>query len=195
MSENREIRAIYAPGLGDEHSRGQDGAVAGWLKYGIDVAYHPVGWGDGEAFAPKLERLVAHIDELYEKSGKVALIGSSAGASGVLNAAGMRLEKVSSVTSICGKILNSDLTSPDFVKNPAFAGSIRALPESLEKLRAAHIPILSVNALWDGRVPTLDTFIEQATRTTLPMAGHVPTIAYAISLGKGRIIKFIKTQY
>lgn len=195
MSGQKTIAGIYIPGLGDSAARGQDNAVKDWRKHGIELEYHPVGWGDGEPFAPKLKKLTQRIDELHKKSGKVTLIGSSAGASGVLNAAATRPDKVSSVISICGKILNSDLTHPAFLENPAFADSVKMLPNGLKELHKAKVPILSVNSLYDGRVPKRDTVIEGAKIITMPVIGHVPTIAYSISVGKKRIAQFIRSAH
>jgi len=100
-----KINGIYVPGLGDFQALGQDEAVAGWSKkYGIDFLYHPVNWASTEPFAKKLDKLTEIIDGLYKDSGKVALMGSSAGASAVLNAYAQNPEKVRCVVSICGKI-------------------------------------------------------------------------------------------
>ncbi len=193
MTRKTTIPAIFVPGLGDERTLGQDKAVKAWQFHGVELEYFPVGWADGEAFEPKLDRLVRHIDELHETSGKVALIGASAGAGCVLNAAAARPEKVRCVVSICGKILHPNFKDPIFTINPAFAGSLKELPASLESLQAVKMPILSVNSLHDGRVPREDTVIHGAQSITMPMVGHVPTIAYALTLGKRRISRWITT--
>lgn len=192
MSERSNIPGIYVPGLGDDRTLGQDEAVKTWSKHGIDLEYHAVGWADDEPFENKLEKLLTRIDELSVSSGKVALIGASAGAGIVLNAAAARIDKVRCVVSVCGKIRHANFSDPVFVHNPAFAASLRLLPKSLEMLGRVDMPILSVNSLHDARVPREDTIIDSAAQTTLPIPGHVIAIAYAITLGKRRIAKFIK---
>lgn len=191
----KQIAGIYVPGLGDHRSLGQDSAVKAWQKHGIHLEYHAVGWAGSEPFVSKLEQLTKRVDQLHAQYGPLALIGSSAGASAVLNAAAERPGKISCVVSICGKILNSDFRHPAFVDNPAFTQSIKALPASLHLLESAKLPILSVNSLHDGLIPTKDTVISGASVITMPMIGHPTTIGYAISLGKRRIVKFIRAQY
>lgn len=194
MSEANRVMAIYVPGLGDDRTLGQDKAVKGWQSVGIKLEYYPVGWADGELFEAKLARLLKHIDELYEKAGPVALLGASAGAGCVLNAAAQRPDKVFAVVSICGKINNPRFADPVFNTNPAFAGSLKMLPGSLRILQEKHTPILSVNSVYDQRVPLKDTVIDGAQTIRMPMILHVPTIAYAITLGKHRIARWIRSN-
>src|SRR6266542_6900779 len=94
---------IYVPGLGDHMPHGQQLVPGYWRLFGVQGHYEPMHWNDKMPFAPKLERLIARIDELAP-DGPVSLVGSSAGASAVLVAYGARLDKVAGVECICGKI-------------------------------------------------------------------------------------------
>lgn len=192
----QRIAGIYVPGLGDQRAMGQDSAVKDWAKQGIDFEYQPLGWGDGESFDPKLERLCTSIDRLYETSGKVALMASSAGASAVLNAYISRPDKVRCVVSICGKIQNPvTLRTIDFKQNPAFEESLKRLPRTLEQFSPSQLDtVLSVHSLYDRRVPVADTKIPGAHEMTIPMVGHVASIAFALAFSKRRIAEFIHSR-
>lgn len=192
----QKILGIYVPGLGDSRSRGQDKAIASWSKLGIDLAYMPLKWGDGEDFAPKLNRLTSEIDRLHAQSGdRIVLVGSSAGASAVLNAFAKRKSAIRAVVCICGKINNPSTIGEHIYKhNPAFKQSMQALPASLKQLTNDDRKlILSVHSLYDGKVPVADTVIDGTNEMTIHTVGHVLSIAYAFSFGKKRIEKFIRS--
>lgn len=187
------LSGLYVAGLGDEHARGQDRAVADFARHGLDLSYEPVHWGDKELWIPKEKRLVSRIDDLYEESGKsLVLIGSSAGASAIFNAGEQRADKVACFVSICGKILRpGSLEGNDFEQNPAFRESLKKLPLSIAKLEATHHDrVLSLRPYWDGRVPVADTKIGYGQEIRIPMVGHVASIAFALVFMKPQITRF-----
>lgn len=192
------LLGLYVAGLGDNRARGQDRAVADFARYGLDLSYEPVHWGDKELWIPKEKRLVARIDELYEESGKpLVLIGSSAGASAIFNAGARRPEKVACFVSICGKILHPEtLEGKDFELNPAFRESLAKLPASIKTLEATHHNrVLSMRPFWDRRVPVADTKIGCGRELCIPMIGHVASIATALVFMKPQMAEFAYESY
>ena len=184
---------IYVPGLGDHHSRLQQLAISTWRVFGLKPLAFPLGWADGEAFQPKLERLVNKIDEL-SKDGDVSMVGTSAGASAVLNAFAQRKDNVRKVITICGKIQHPETIHEwRFKKNPAFRGSIELLPSSLNALSSKDRQrILNLYPLHDGIVPASDALLEGAHKKLIPTIGHAFSIGITTLLGGYTIAKFIK---
>lgn len=60
-------------------------------------------WADTETWESKLQRLLARIDSLIAGDQKVGLVGSSAGASGVINAYALRKAGLVGCVLIAGK--------------------------------------------------------------------------------------------
>lgn len=191
------MHGIYVPGLGDNRLRGQDKLSKLWVpKHGIELECHAVGWSKGKHFAPKLDRLLAAIDETYQHHGRVPLVASSAGASAALNAFARRQDKVSSVSILCGKIRNPKTISKAFQKaNPAFMESLAMLPDSLAALDAASLDrVQSIRPWQDSTVPPDDTIIEGAHMQRQHSFHHAGSIAIGLSLASGRIARFIRSH-
>src|SRR5581483_7404383 len=130
-------QVIYIPGLGDQIPHGQRIITKFWRLYGLDAHYFKVGWADGEPFAPKLERLLAKIDEL-QKGGDVALVGISAGGSAVINALAQR-PNLKTAVIVCGKNFGYSVVNPHyFSQNPAFEGSLKLADKNLPKIAASQ---------------------------------------------------------
>ncbi len=191
---DRTRHVIYIPGLGDGSSHGQDVALRCWKVYGLIVHYHAVGWSDGELFDRKLKRIIDLIDSLNAPNVTLSLVGTSAGASAVLNAFVKRKTAIASVVCICGKIQNPQTISQDtFHHNPAFEGSMKLLSDSLKQLtNLEREKILSIHPLWDNKVPIMDTLIERTTEATIPTVGHNISIGYALTIGSFHINRFIQ---
>ncbi len=192
----RRISGIYVPGLGDDKTRGQDSAIEDWNKRGIDLEYHAIGWADKDTpFSEKLDLLCKRIDELYEESGRIVLVGSSAGASAVLNAYVRKRDKVRAVVTICGKIQQKHPLKPnDFTDNPPFRESLKILPATLRQLDSHDLDhIMTAYPWFDGRVPIEDAQISGAHHQRINMVGHFLSIATAITIGKRPLAKFIQS--
>lgn len=173
---------------------GQDDAVKGWAKHGVKLEYFSLGWGYKEPFKPKLERMLKKIDELYAlESKQIILVGASAGASAIINAYAQCKEKVAKLVYICGKIQNPQTIGVSYYQeNPAFEGSMKTLRVNLDRLSSSDkAKFLSVIPIYDNLVPVADTKIEGVKELKMPIAGHSLSIAYAITLGKRKIIKSI----
>ncbi|MGH7195182.1 MAG: hypothetical protein ACREGA_00160 [Candidatus Saccharimonadales bacterium] len=190
-------RVIYLPGLGDDDFRQvQTRLINFWRVYKLKVDYHYIGWADKQAFRPKLDKIIAQIDECAGRGERVSLIGASAGASAAINAFVARSAAVDKVVLICGKIHNPQtIARARFEQNPAFEQSLAMLPASLGKLPAAERRrIKSFRPLADGVVPPKDTIIDGADKGLLPSAGHSFSIFYALSFGSFRLAGFIKQK-
>lgn len=185
---------IYVPGLGDSRIAGQQRAVRTWTLYDVKPELFQMNWADGELFQPKLQRLLDTIDSLAENGYDVSLVGVSAGASAVLNAYAARKSKVHGVVIICGKVNHPEAVSPAlYAKNPAFKESMDRLPDSLDVLGEQYRKrILSIRPIADYTVPVRDTRIKGVKQGLIPTIGHVPSIAYGISLGAYKAIRFLK---
>ena len=187
---------IYVPGLGDHRTRAQRLAPKYWQVFGIKGHVYVMNWRDKEAFAPKLARLLAMIDKLAEGGNKVSLVGTSAGSSAVLVAYAARLDKVSGVVCICGKINHPETIHPGrFVENPAFKESLAELQRILPKLGPkARKRVMSIHPLADESVPPADTIIPGACEKLVPTAGHAFSIAVTLVFCAYSMMCFLKRQ-
>lgn len=192
MSQKHAV--IYIPGLGDSRATGQRIAINSWKLQGIEPHFFQMLWMDGEGFQPKLERLLAKVDSLTAEGRTVSLISASAGASAALNAYANRQDVVHGLVSICGKLRGYDSVSPVvYGRNPAFQQSMEMLPESERLLgMPARGRILSMHALADESVPIADSRLPGSVPRAIPLVGHVPSIAYGLTIGSFGAIRFLK---
>jgi hypothetical protein len=143
---------IFVPGLGDYKPQGQHLVPGYWRLFGVKGHYHPMIWNDKLSFASKLEKLLTKIDRLASDGSFVSLVGTSAGASAVLVAYAARLDNVTGVACICGKVNHPEtVESYRYIENPAFKESMAELQRVLPKLNlAARQRIVSIHPLYDG---------------------------------------------
>lgn len=188
----KRIAGIYVPGLGDHRTLGQDDAVKGFAKYGLDIKYLPIGWSNG-SFDKKLAKINKNVDELYKQFGPVALVGTSAGASAVLNAYASNKSKVRAVVCISGKIQNpSNVSTSIYKHSPAFKQSLDMLQKNLKKLDTSDKhKILTTHAFYDRLIPKAETEIPDTKSLEVPMIGHVPGILLTLLAYKKPIAGFI----
>lgn len=186
---------IYVPGLGDNHFKGQQVLISTWRLWGVRPHMVRMVWDEGDAFAPKLQKLLAKIDELHSKGHKVSLVGASAGASAVLNAFAVRKDKVSGVVCIAGKINNPEGIGSGYRRrSPAFVDSAYQVQPSLDTLDFENdrTRIQSRYAVFDPVVPMRDSEVVGGNNKTVPTVGHSVTIATQLLLGAPFFIRFLK---
>jgi pimeloyl-ACP methyl ester carboxylesterase len=194
------IHGILSPGLKDHHfvaRKAQELTLPGWEKYGIFLEYHANNWNEGTDLDPKLEDFNDHVDRLYDRHGKIVIIGDSAGASVALHAYAAQPDKISSVVTNAGKLHHPEtLPAEDFEKNPTFEHSLMKLPRSLRVLRNLGLmpTILNVHGIWDGRVPVKDSILEGAPELTVPMFAHPLNILVALEFYRKPIARHIRTH-
>lgn len=184
---------IYITGLGDQKPVYQPQIINLWKKFGVTPHYSPVGWADGEAFRPKLDRFCHQVDELSAGGNTVSLVGISAGAGAALNVYMERKDKINSVVFICGKIVGFTNVNPNyFSKNPAFRESLQLTQENLPKLTPADkLKMLSVHPLYDQTVPIAVTKIPGVKSKLIISVLHIPSIFMAITIYRRVFLKFL----
>jgi hypothetical protein len=183
---------IYIPGLGDSRVKGQRLALRTWTRFGVRTHLHQMNWADGEAFEPKLKRLVSEID-IYKKQGlTVSLIAASAGASAAVNAYVQRKDDLNGVIFVCGKL--SGYFHPSYHQtNPAFAQSMEMLPTSLAWLNDVDTAkMLSLHPIVDPTVPVAQTRIPGVRNHRMPVSGHAIGIGYGITVRAKANVRFFK---
>lgn len=191
MSEKAAV--IYIPGLGDEKPRGQKLALNLFRLAGIKPNYFAFGWKSSGNYNKRLRDLDSLIEEL-SKTHSVHLFAASAGASAAINSFAQNLDKVSSVSLVCGKIQNIDkVNSSYYAQNPNFKDSVDIQGASLRKLNDnSRAKILSIRPQRDSIVPPKDTIIEGAKNLQSFTFGHTATIVHYLTVGLPRIIWWIK---
>ncbi len=186
---------IYVPGLGDANPRGQRLLVRSWRFWGVrPLFFHPK-WADGETFEPKLERLLALIDDEITKGRQVSLVAASAGAGAAIHAFAARKDVVSGVVLIAGWVNSPESIGAGYRrKNPAFYESAREVQFSLDKLDfdSDRPRIQSRQALVDPIVPRQFSQVAGARSVTVPSIGHAFTIATQLLFGAPFWLRFLK---
>lgn len=165
-----------------------------WRFHGVHGHCHEIPWAGPEAFEPKLQKLLDHIDKYLAKGYKVSLIGASAGASGVLNAYMERRDDISGLAYICAKINDPDTVSrKTYAKNPAFKTSMEVLQKNLPKLtQADKAKMHSFYSPGDSTVPYEATVISGVAESRLPALRHGRAILYSLSFGAPKLLKPLK---
>lgn len=191
------MRIIYITGLGDDNPTDQRCIVRFWKVYGITPVFFQVDWSSDESFDDKLKRLLDCIDKAYETSGrKVGVIAASAGVSAALHAYARRLDVITGIVSICGKIGRPEYVL-DVVKkhNPAFAESMDMLSQTVDSIPLeARKRILCLIPFADRVVDTQDQALNGAINRRVWSTGHVVTIATQLTIGAYKNIRFLRKQ-
>lgn len=194
---SKEHHVLVVPGLGGENARFRK-IVNSWEKYGFTPHVHDMDWTDDKnEFKPKLERLIATIDELHSNDGIISLVGTSAGGSAVLNAFYDRKDQIHRVVNVCGRLRAGQNVYPslDFAsrKSPAFKESV-TLFERREPLLTTEErnKILTIRALFDEVVPTSTTTLQGATNIRVFSIEHMLSITAAMTLYVKPMIKFLQ---
>ena len=186
---------IYVPGLGDNIWHAQSIAVKFWRFHGVRGHFHAMPWAGEEKYEPKFQRLLAEIDQYRGQGHKVSLIGASAGASAVINAFIERPGKINGVVVICPKINGPETVSDkSYRENPAFKAALYKLQENLPKLAAEQRAkrMLMLYSSKDGTIPYAASTIPGVPEKRLPALRHGWAIMYAITLGVGGLLRFLK---
>ena len=193
----KRLYGIYVPGLGDDKRPKEAGLSDFWKRWhNIDLQYFPVKWAEGRHFQPKLNELLKQIDSLHSQHGRVSLVGTSAGASAVLNAYARRPDKIDSVVIICGKVLHPEGIGQSYRdSNPAFIESMDLLADSLNSLTPAQRQrILSRIPIFDGLVPLRDMRVLGAKHSKQFTFLHAPSIFLGMTLASRPAARFIKSR-
>lgn len=191
----KKLHVLYVPGIGDDNVTGQELAVRTWKLWGVDAELCQMRWADGEPWTPKRNRLLARIDELTKQGIPVAITGSSAGATAVINVYAVRKDVLVGCALIAGKVHRPDQIGESYrQKNPAFLQSAQECEKSLETLTLSDRQrILARRAIRDSIVPKPHSYISGAHNQVVPTVGHAVTIATQLLFGAPGFLGFLKS--
>ena len=186
---------IYVPGIGDNIWHIQSTAVHGWRLRGVRGHFYAMPWVSREPFDAKFARLLVRIDKLSQK-GTVSLVGASAGASAVMNAYLERRDKIHKIALICPKLHHPESVSAEtYANNPGFRDSMERLQPRLAKLTAADRARMRIYySPVDRTVRHADSSLEGVAEYRLPHFKHSYAIVYAITVGAGSMLRFLKQR-
>ena len=190
---------IIIPGLGN-HTLRLRLATVFWPKHRLEPVIHPISWQSGD-FGPKLDLIVAKIDELARQGNRVSLVGTSAGGSAVMNAFAQRRSIIYRVVNVCGRLRTGPMTgfrsfAAKTASSRAFAQSVR-LSERVESTFSAadRKKILTIRSQFgDELVPPETTGIVGATNIQVPMIEHGLSIMASLTIFSSRLIKFLADE-
>lgn len=183
-------RILYVPGLGDHYDNGRAVALWFWRVYGFKVWLVPVKWYGGGTYEDKLSLVLGRANDAIAKGYKVTLIGESAGASLVINAAA-QLPNLHRIILIAGVNSSKLSISPRIQRrSPSFTASSRAITTSLIKIKPEKIH--TVRALVDGTVSPRFNDIPGAHKHVAWSFGHIPTIFLCLTFFSPFIAKIVR---
>lgn len=191
---DKRLHVLYVPGLGDDAVTGQRVAVRTWRLWGVDAEVAQVHWADHEPWEAKRDRLLDRIDNLLAQNIPVALVGSSAGASAVINLFSLRAAQITGCVLIAGKVNHVAAIGSEYrMKNPSFVQSARSCEKALASLSAENrMRILSRYGIVDEIVPKKDSYIEGSRNQMVLTVGHAVTIGTQIIFGAPAFLRFLK---
>jgi len=193
---DRTCQVVIVPGLSD-NPRGVAWLTRDWgEQYGLTPHVVRFGWrGQVADFAPRLGRLGDYIDGLVAAGEQVSLLGTSAGASAVLNAFFARREDIRGVVSVCGRLRAGEGVYPtlDQSRNRRlFKPSVLCCEEGIRGLTAADTgKILTISPLFDELVPVSTMTIAGATNRRIVAVEHMMGIYLALSVYARMIVDFL----
>lgn len=170
-----ERQIIFIPGLGDRQ-RPYQIVQPLWRHWGYETQVHAFGWDRPEGdFPSALAELEARVQRL---SGRVALVGASAGGTAALHAGLRHPEKVDRIVTISSRLQN-----PELARTPVLRESIEGLAPLLAETDAQvlHDTTLSIYGRYDREVPPVYSQYEGMPQRRLPTIGHMPTIMAALT--------------
>lgn len=188
-----KLYIIYVPGLGDRQAPliwAQKQFFRSWRFNRSKVEIFQIAWTGDVAFEKRLGKLIERIDELHERGERISLIGTSAGASAVINAYARRKDKIHGVVCICGALRGADsLPEAAFKLHPRFKESIELVPASLKKLdESDRQSIMTMRPYFDLIVLPKNAMVDGARNRRILSFGHLTSIAYFLN-GKSFMIR------
>ncbi len=191
---------ILVPGLGDE-TRILSLFTRNWEhKYGLAIKTHKMHWYDKSiTFEKSLSSLLNMIDEERKRCNKLSLVGTSAGASAVINAYCERKQKILSVVNICGRVRRGINVFPSLElasrRSRSFYESVIRCEENTEKMNMLdRKKILNLRPIYDELVPASCAFVVGSKNITIPSAIHMITISLCLTLFSRKIVNHITQE-
>ena len=179
---------LIIPGVGDDHPVYHKAARV-FAMFGFKPQVHVFGWdsADTDSYQHRMKALNATVKGL---TGKVYLLGVSAGGSAALNSFAMLPERITKTATLC-----SPLSSFSTRVNPLLEVSLRHTEEFLTNMPPSQkIRLLSVHALFDPVVPIRLSKPIGVKQLALPSVLHAVTIFLGLTIFAGRIAHFFKQR-
>lgn len=183
---------LYIPGLGDGYDFLRTKALHGWKKRQLSTELVPMRWYEGGSYQQTFDRSRQRIMHYQSEGYAVSLIGESAGGSMAINlfAANPTVHRLMTIAGVNSPAAPVAQYLRD--KSPAFDGSLRALGISLTSLTDdQRSRIINVTARADPTVSPKHSQIAAAQHYTVPIIGHLTTIAYCLTFGRHQIIRSV----
>lgn len=193
---NREHCLIIVPGLGDKISLIEQ-PLRDWPKRGVKPFIHQAPWSQSEeSLDLKLKRLVGELDRWNDEGYSVSLLGISAGSSLVLNAFAQRKKIVNKIISVCGRLRPGNNITYSLYKwdqkSRAFCDSVYFADKNQKAFSESDLQkFTTFNALFDELVPRKTSILPNAKNLTVPMVGHVFSIAYVMYIMREQILDVV----
>lgn len=193
---SKQIVIIYVPGLGDRKLSGRKRAFKLWHFRKVRAKVCEMGWAVDEPWPTKLARLNGLIQSTAGENVSITLVGESAGASAVTQALVSNPDLVDGVVLLCGKSQYPEFLGDGFVrKNPTLKIAVTASAAAIATLTTDQkARILNLHPVLDPIVPVAETKIPGVRESTMPMVGHITSIAFAITIWSWRIVRFARAR-
>lgn len=199
ISTSLSHQIIILPGLSDRVEQITK-ATNFWRKRGLEPHVVRMGWRDVEqkSIEMKLDEIIA-LAERLSNSGRVSILGISAGGSAALNAFISRPDLFFKATNVCGRLRAGNHHFRSFEKMSKTSKMFRESILKFEKSET-EIPhefrerILTVSALFgDELVPADTSGLEGAKNIRIPTVEHGLSIGLALTVFSGAIFSFVKS--
>ncbi len=190
-----KYQIIYVSGLGDKYDLFRRFSLSLWKVHGVSAELVAMKWNNVESFEEKKQRVDRAVKKALLQKRRVILIGESAGASMVINAA-YHHPDIFKMVSLCGVNTSKTPISPRILaRRPAFAESVEKLDTSRDKLLQSKIvDIINITARSDVSVPVKRNLIPGATHHIMPSHGHLTTIALCLTLYSRRVVRLVTRE-
>ena len=188
----KKLSIIYIPGLGDSYDGLRQYALKKWASQEREIIFVPMLWDDKtELFSHKLDRI--H-DAIQGSSGKVILVGESAGAATALVAMHQFGRDVAQVITLAGKNHGAeDVQISLYRRHPAFREAmVRAdkVVEGLSQTKKNAIKIFYSEH--DYTVRPKYSLIDGVAHYKVFGLGHGMTISLLLTINRSKIFQQLK---
>lgn len=182
---------ILVPGLTDNPFLSKT-ATKPLAKAGFSPQIFFFGWSGN--FEKNLKNLVDHIQTL-KKTGKVSLIGLSAGGSSVLNAL-LKTNEIEKVVTICSRLTMDKPMALDLIilarDKTAYNQSVESVEKNKINLKNLKTKILNISPYFDEVVPVKSQYIKGLNQKKVPFILHIPSIYFSLNYRLNYIIDFLR---
>ena len=188
----KRLHIIYLPGFGDGYDIGRRTALWGWRIWGVTTQYIPMRWNSNESYSEKYARIDQAITAAAGR--RIVIIGESASGTMALAAYAKRRRDLYKVMTISGKNNNPASVAPRLYRqHVAFREALATAEAATNQLSSEdHHDFIAFYPLYDEVIPPKEAVIPDCQLVRLFSAGHLLTIALALTLYSGYIVRIAK---